>query len=238
MKLTRTCFTSGLILSFLMAANHLSAQTLSLSPSSIDSLTHSYPGMGMGGDDQQSFTFGTPSVDLINFNTVQVSVNAPAGEAWNIAYNGEGLSSASLNFNLSYNNSFSTPWATITGGSLQFNYVNGSSASLTSFSNNQYAMPDSGDRFDMSLGYNVVGDLSFTSFTAIMTYDNSTLATAALSAFANSRLDYQYQPSNPSAPDPGALLTLQAVPEPSMMAFIGLSGLGAIMMVRRRLQKS
>lgn len=234
MKSKHPCLPVGLLLFCTLTAHRLAAQTLSFSPTSIGSIAHNYvSGMGSG-DDSQSFTFGTPSVDLVNYNTILVSVSAPVGEDWNIAYNGEGLSSASLYFTLNYNNSFSQPWASVTSGSLQFTYVNGGAASLNNFNNNTYAMPDSGDRFNLSLGYDVVGDLSFTSFTAAITYDNSTLAAAALTAFYDSSLTYQYQPSNFNAPDPGSLLTLQAVPEPPGLTLVGVGLMGALAWVRRR----
>lgn len=222
-----------LLLFLVLAAPRLSAQTLDLSPTSIDSLTHSYDSF-MGGMDSQSFTFGTPSVDLVNYNTILVSVTAPAGEAWNIAYNGEGLGYAYLNFTLDYNNTFSSPWANVTSGSLQFDYVNGSSASLDNFNNNTYAMPDSGDRFQMMMTYNVVSDFSFTGFTASITCDNSTLATAALTSFFDSTFTYEYEPGDFNAPDPGALLTLQLVPEPSSIALFGVGILAAFALIRRR----
>ena len=224
----------GLLCVLLLGGQGLAAQTLDLSPTAIGSLSHNYFGMGMGGDDYQAFTFGTPSVELQNYDTIIVSVIAPAGEAWNISYSGQGLGQATLSFSLDYNNSFSQPWAAVTSGSLQFDYITGSSGSVNNFYNNIYAMPDSGDRFDMSLSYDVVGDLSFTGFTASITYNNSTLAAAALTSFNDSTLDYQYQPSDFNAPDSGPLLTLQSVPEPSTVAFIVLGSVGAIVMLRRR----
>ena len=191
--------------------------------------------MGMGGDDQQSFTFATPSVQLINYNTIQVSVNAPAGEAWNVSYNGQGFNYASLRYDIYYNNGFGAPFASITSSSLQFNFVNGSVASLGSYSDGSL-VPNGGDRFDMSMSYNVTGDFSFSGFTATIVFDNSTLSAASLSSFDASYLDYQYQPSNFSAPDPGPVLTLQTVPEPSSITFIGfgLSALGVLTLYRRR----
>ena len=236
MKSIGPCFSACLLLTLSLVGHRLGAQTLSLSPTSMGSISHAYSQLE-GGYDQQPLTFGTPSVQLVNYTTIQVSVNAPAGEAWNVSYNGQGLDTAYLYFYIYYNNSFSSPWASVTSGNLQFDFVNGSSASLSNFGYDNYGVPNSGDRFDMNTGYNVVSDFSFTGFTATITFDNSTLAAAALNNFFDSSLSYEYLPSNFQAPDPGALLTLEATPEPSVMAFIGLGGIGIYLMRRRFLHR-
>jgi hypothetical protein len=223
-----------LMLILSLPGQRLAAQTLSLSPTSLGSISHFYdPEFGFG-DDNQPFTFGTPSVQLVSDNTIQVDVNAPSGEAWNVSYTGQGFSSPTLRFELYYNNSFAAPYASITSSSLQFDFVNGSTASLGSFFDGS-SLPDSGDRFDLSLEYNVTGNFAISGFTATVTFDNSTLAAASLNGFGGSYLDYQYQPSSFGAPDPGAQLTLQTAPEPSLTAFIGLGlgGLGILTWYRR-----
>jgi len=235
MKPIRYCAQAALMLILSLPGQRLAAQTLSLSPTSIGSISHFYdPEFGFG-DDNQPFTFGTPSVQLVDDNTIQVSVSAPEGEAWNVAYAGQGLNSATLRFELYYDNSFATPYASITSSSLSFDFVNGSTASLGSFFDGS-SIPDSGDRFDLSLEYNVVDDFAVSGFTATIVFDNSTLAAASLNGFGGSYLDYQYQPGSFGAPDPGQLLTLETIPEPSIIAFIGLGlgGLGIVTWYRRR----
>ncbi|HUA68580.1 MAG TPA: PEP-CTERM sorting domain-containing protein [Candidatus Saccharimonadales bacterium] len=234
MKPIPSCVQVALALILSLLAQRLAAQTLSLSPTSIGSISHFYDPEFGDGDDNQPFTFGTPSVQLVNDNTIQVSVNAPSGEAWNVSYTGQGFSSATLRFELYYNNGFAAPYASIISSSLQFDFVNGSSASLGSFFDGS-SIPDSGDRFDLSLEYDVVGDFAISGLTASITFDNSTLAAAPLSSFGASYLDYQYQPSSFGAPDPGPQLTLETVPEPSPIAFIalGLGGLGILTWYRR-----
>lgn len=229
-------FLAGLLLLLAFATWHLAAQTLSLSPTSIGGITHSYFGDEGMGEDAQPFTFGTPAVELADYDTIEVTVSAPEGEVWNISYSGQGLDTASLLFTVAYNNSFSEPWADVTSSSWQLDYASGSSANVDNFNNNAYAVPDSGDRFDLEMAYNVTGDLSFTGFTASITFDNSTLATAALTDFSSSLLDYQYELSDSSAPDPGMLMTLQEeeVPEPPAIAFLGLGLTGMLVWIRRR----
>jgi hypothetical protein len=234
MKPLRSCFQVSLLLVLSLLGQRLAAQTLSLSPTSIGSISHFYdPEFGLG-DDNQPFTFGTPSVQLVNDNTIQVSVNAPPGEAWNVSYTGQGFGSATLRFELYYDNSFAAPYASVTSSSLQFDFVNGSTASLGSFFDGS-SIPDSGDRFDLSLEYGVVDNFAISGFTATITFDNSTLAAASLNSFGGSYLDYQYQPGSFGAPDPGPQLTLETVPEPSIITFIGLGlgGLGILTWYRR-----
>ncbi|HLX94143.1 MAG TPA: hypothetical protein VKU37_00200 [Verrucomicrobiae bacterium] len=237
MKLIRSCVRVFWLLSLLLLVQRLAAQTLSLSPTSIGSLTHNYYPFPADGDDNQPFTFGSPSVQLVSINTIQVSVSAPPGEAWNVFYTGQGFSSATLRFELYYNNGFAAPYASVTSSSLQFDFVSGNSASLGSFYDGS-SIPDSGDRFDLSLEYNVVGNFAISGFTATITFDNSTLAAVPLSSFDAAYLDYQYQPSSFSAPDPGPQLTLEAAPEPSIITFINLGGLAVPMLFRRRSPRS
>lgn len=234
MKLIQTCSLACLLLTLSLTGHRLGAQTLNLSPTSIGNLSHTFYGAGSGGDDQQTFTFATPSVQLINYNTIKVSVNAPVGKAWNVSFTGQGFSSANLRYEIFYNNGFSSPFASVTSSSLQFDYVNGSAASLGSYSDVS-SIPDQGDRFEVNMSYNVTGDFSFSGFTATVVFDNSTLSAAPLSSFVASYLDYQYQPSNVNAPNPGPVLTLQSVPEPSCLTLIGLgfSALGALTWYRR-----
>jgi PEP-CTERM motif len=221
MKLIPSCVRVVLLLVLSLPGQRLAAQTLSLSPTSMGSVTHNYDSFVGVGDDEQPFTFGTPSVQLVNENTIQVSVNAPPGEVWAVSYTGQGFSSATLRFELYYNNGFAAPYAAITSSSLQLDFVNGSTASLGSFFDGS-SIPDAGDRFDLSLEYDVVDNFAISGFTATVTFDNNALAAASLSSFDASYLDYQYQPSSFGAPDPGPQLTLETVPEPSPIAFVGL----------------
>lgn len=239
MKQIRLHVQSWLLFCLLLTGCRLTAQatTLSLTPVSVDNLLHYYDGAMLGGVDQQFFTFATPSVQLANYNTIQVSVNAPAGEVWNISYDGQGFNSADLTFELCYNSIFNGSLASITSSSLQFNFANGSAASLGSFLDSSL-IPTGGDRFELNMKYSVVGNFSFSSFVASVTFGNSALAYASLSSFYGSYLAYQYQPVNPNSPDPGLVLKLgsiQTVPEPSTIALITL-GLGVlgILKLRRR----
>jgi hypothetical protein len=212
----------------ILLAERMPAQTLSLSPTSIaPNTTHNYFSGFSGGTDSQAFTFGTPSIRLVDYNTIQISVNAPQGQAWNVAYAGQGFNNASLNFNLAYYVQFPGPYASITADSWTFNYVKGSSASLNNYFDSTL-IPTSGDRLDVQMGYKVVDDLEFTGFTINFTYDNTVLDANSLYDFQYSQLSYQFQPSSFSAPDPGAELTLQPTPEPSTLALGILGGLGVL----------
>lgn len=239
MKQIRLHLQSWLILGVLLAGCRLTAQTatVSLTPISVDSLLHYYDGGMIGGVDQQFFTFATPSVQLVNYNTIQVSVNAPAGEVWSVSYNVQDFSSADLTFELCYSSLINGTLASVTSSSLQFDFVNGGAASLGVYVDNS-KIAESGDRFELNMKYSVVGTFSFSSFIASVTFDNSALAAASLSDFYSSYLAYQYQPVGLNAQDPGLVLTLgsvQAVPEPTFIALIPL-GLGALrgLMLRRR----
>jgi hypothetical protein len=218
-------------LPMLLPCSNLMAQTLSLAPTSIGGITHNND-FGSYEDDQ-ALTFASPSVQLINYNTVQVSVAAPAGEAWNVAYTGQGFTSATIRLSIYYGEGFGGPFDSILSGNWQFNYVNGSSASLGSNFSNNSDIPDSADQLFFDLYQDVVGDFSFTGITANMTFDNSTLANAALTSFNYAQISYSYQQSDFEAPDPGQELTLQAAPEPSTLALISLCGFGFLIVSRK-----
>ena len=217
----------------LLPCSLLMAQTLSLTPTSIGSISHSFDGPD-GGEDDQALTFASPSVELVNYDTVQVSVSAPAGEAWNVAYTGQGFDSAYIRLSIYFGEGFGGPYDSITSGDWQFDYVNGSVASLGGNFVNNSAIPDSADQLFFDLYENVASDFSFTGITASMTFDNSTLAANALTSFNYAQLSYTYQPSDFEESDPGQQLTLQSVPEPSTLALIGLCGLGFVKAFRRR----
>lgn len=207
------------------------AQTLSLTPTPIGSISHENDEEY---EDAQALTLTSPSVQLINYDTVQVSVSAPAGEAWNVAYTGQGFDFADIRLSVYFGNGFGNPFDSITSGNWQFDYVNGSSASLGGNFVNNSAIPDSADQLFFDLYQNVVSDFSFTGVTATITFDNSTLAANALTSFNYAQLSYEYEPSDFEEPDPGPQLTLQPAPEPSTLALIGLGGLGLIKILRRR----
>lgn len=219
------------ILLLLLPCSRLTAQTLSLTPTSIGGITHnSFEEY----EDDQALTFASPSVQLINFNTVQVTVAAPAGQAWNVAYTGQGFDSAYIRLSVYFGNGFGGPFDSILSGNWQFDYVNGSAASLGGNFVNNSDIPDSADQLFFDLYENVASDFEFTGITATMTFDNSTLAANALTSFNYAQLSYTYETSDFEAPDPGAQLTLQPAPEPSTVALIGLSGLGFLKVFRRR----
>jgi hypothetical protein len=223
------------VLLILSASVHrLAAQTLSIGPASLGTITHQYQNMMGQGTDSQALSFSTPAVQLINYDTIQVAVSAPAGEAWNISYDGQGLNNASLEFDLNFGNGFSGPGATINSSSVQFDLVSGSSADLSSSLNYKF-VPNAGYGFQMGYRFNVSGDVAFTGFTATISYDNSTLAATALADYLDSAFSYSYNMSDPSASDPGQLLTVQAAPEPSTMALVGVGGFGfALLRLWRR----
>ena len=222
------CISSALLLS----GGRLTAQTLSLAPTSVDDITHSYGG-DEGGLDSQGLTFAPLSVQLVNFDTVQVTVNAPAGEAWNIAYN-SGFESAIFRLTVDYADGFGGPFDSITSGDWQINFVTGDASSFNGNFANNSAIPDAGNQLIFDLYEGVTSSFAFTSITGTITYDNSTLAEDALHSFTGASLSYQYQPSDFAAPDPGQQLTLQAVPEPSTLALVSLAGFGLGIVLRRR----
>jgi hypothetical protein len=217
----------------LLPCSPLVAQTLSLTPTSIGGITHSFLGGPEGGEDDQALTFASPSVQLVNYDTVEVSVAAPAGEAWNVAYTGQGFNSATIRLSVYFGNGFGGPYDSITSGNWQFDFVNGSGSSFSGSLANNSAIPDSADQLFFDLYQNVASDFSFTGVTATITFDNSTLAANALTSFNYAQLSYTYEPSNFSAPDPGQELTLQPTPEPSTLALIGLGGFGFLMASRK-----
>src|SRR5437762_73067 len=91
------------------------ADTLFLSPSAIaPTIQH----LGVG-EDNQLFTFPTPAVHLRNYNTVQVSVQAPAGNAWFVDTD-PSFTLQTIAFQLAYNNGFASPYAAINSASLEF----------------------------------------------------------------------------------------------------------------------
>jgi PEP-CTERM motif len=231
MKMKKLCI-CVCVLPMLLPCSRLTAQTLSLTPTSVGGITHNNDEFQY--EDDQALTFASPSVQLINYNTVQVTVTAPAGEAWNVAYTGQGFSSADIRLSIYYGEGFGGPYDSITSGDWQFDYVNGNSSSLDGNFVNNSAIPDSADQLFFDLYEGVTSDFEFTGVTASITFDNSTLAANALTSFNYAQLSYEYEPSDFEAPDPGQELTLQAVPEPSTVALIGLCGVGLLKAFRRR----
>jgi hypothetical protein len=220
------------VLPLLSACSHLAAQTLSLTPTSIGGITHNNEEDFY--EDDQALTFASPSVQLINFNTVQVNLAAPAGEAWNVAYTGLGFDQATIRLSVFFGEGFGNPFDSILSGNWQFDYANGSSSSLDGNFQNNSGIPDSADQLFFDLYEGVTSDFEFTGITATITFDNSTLANNALTSFNTARLSYEYESSDFEAPDPGQQLTLQAVPEPSVIALLGLGVVGCLKAFRRR----
>ncbi|MEI9863172.1 MAG: PEP-CTERM sorting domain-containing protein [Limisphaerales bacterium] len=216
----------------LSSGSRLTAQTLSLTPTSVDGITHSFDGIE-GGLDSQGLTFAPLSVQLVNFDTIQISVDAPAGQAWNVAYN-SGLQLATFRLSVYYAEGFGGPFDSINSGNWQLTYASGSDASLNGNFVNNSAIPNAGNQLIFDLYEGVTGSFSFTSITASITYDNSTLAADALHSFTGAYLSYQYQLSDFEAPDPGQQLTFVPTPEPLTLALMALGGFGLCLRFRRR----
>ena len=185
------------------------------------------------GDDIQYFAFDAPFVQLVNYDTIQVNVSAPAGKAWRVSYANQGFSSATLTYQLLYNNSFNSPYVPITSGNLKFDFVNSGDASLQNYFNNT-VMPNGGDRLFLQMGDSVINDFEFTAFTATVTYDNAALDPAYLSYYFGSQLGLGYSPSDPNATDPGPEMTLVDVPEPSSLTLFGACALALVLGYRHR----
>jgi PEP-CTERM motif len=231
MKMKKLCV-CVCVLPMLLPCSRLAAQTLSLAPTSIGGITHNNDEFEY--EDDQALTFASPSVQLMNYNTVQVTVTAPAGEAWNVAYTGQGFSSATIRLSIFFGEGFGNPYDSILSGNWQFDYVNGNSSSLDGNFVNNSGIPDSADQLFFDLYEGVTSDFEFTGVTADITFDNSTLAANALTSFNTARLSYEYEPSNFEAPDPGQELTVQPAPEPSVMALMGLCAAAFLKVFRRR----
>jgi hypothetical protein len=210
---------AGAVLSFVVISSE--AATLSLSPSSAATNVNHFYHEFSGGRDDVSLTFGTPTIQLRDYDTIQVTYNTPSGTAWRLNTD-PGFMSSSLHFWLYYNTSFGAPYASITNVSWQFHMVEGTASSIgTNSLWNGSSLPNAGDRFYLSLGVPVNEDCAFDSCTLTVGFDNSGMSAASLAPFEGSNIEYDYSMMDFMAPDPGAQMTLESVPEPSAAALLG-----------------
>jgi hypothetical protein len=196
-------------------------QTLYLSPSEIAPL---------GSQNIQSFTFPTPSIELKDYNEIQVTVDAPAGYAWLVnIVNADGLHNNPPNivYDLEYANSLSYPWATISSSSLDFDFVQGGQGNLSAPSSFGL-IPTAANGFQLNQGDTVNGNFAFTGFTMTVKFDNSSLIGAPLESFFSSKLKLDY-----GSDFVGSSLTLVAVPEPTTWA-LGTLGLLVLLFCKRK----
>ena len=222
MKQNRTWLPYGAILclnaALLGAAD---AQTLYLSPSIIAPL---------GSQNIQSFTFPTPSIQLKDYDAIQVTVDAPAGYAWLVnIVNADGLHNnpPNIEYDLEYANSLSYPWATIISASLDFDFVQGGPANLSAPSSFGL-IPTAANGFELDQGDTVNGRFAFTGFTMTVNFDNSSLIGAPLEGFFSSELKLNY-----GGDYVGSSLTLVEVPEPTTWA-LGTLGLLVLLFYKRK----
>lgn len=222
MKQNRTWLPYGAILCLHAALlGAAGAQTLYLSPSVIAPL---------GPQNIQSFTFPTPSIQLKDYDAIQVTVDAPAGYAWlvNIVNpDGRQNNPPNIEYDLEYANSLSAPWATINSASLDFDFVQGGLGNLSAPSSFGL-IPTAGNGFELDQGDTVNGDFAFTGFTMTVNFDNSSLIGAPLGGFFSSELRLGY-----GSDFVGSSLTLVGVPEPTTWA-LGTPGLLALMFCKRK----
>jgi hypothetical protein len=222
MKQNRTRLPYGAILCLQAALlGAADAQTLYLFPSVIAPL---------GSQNIQSFTFPTPSIQLKDYDSIQVTVNAPAGYAWlvNIANpDSDHNNPANIVYVLEYANSLSSPWATISSASLDFDFVQGGQGNLSAPSSFGL-IPTAGNGFELDQGDTVNGRFAFTGFTMIVNFDNSSLIGAPLQGFISSELRLSY-----GSDFVGSSLTLIGVPEPTTWA-LGTLGLLVLLFCKRK----
>ncbi len=206
------------------------AQVLNLSSTSIaPTIEHYFSGGGyMTSYDSQFFTLPTPAISLKNYNSIQIAVNAPTGYAWWV--HTTGLTGAYLSLGAAYGSPITGPLASITSASVSFNFIQGGPAHLLLPSESGW-IPLAGDRFQLDSSYLLNADVALTGFTWTVGYDNSALATAALSAFNIAFLEFDYSTSS----DPGQRLTLAVIPEPACvsLAVLGLAVFGSVRLRER-----
>jgi hypothetical protein len=222
MKQNRTWLPYGVILCLQAALLGVAgAQTLYLSPSVIAPL---------GAQNIQSFTFPTPSIELKDYDAIQVTVDAPACYAWlvNIVNpDGRHNNPPALEYDLEYANSLSYPWATISSASLDFDFVQGGQGNLSAPSSFGL-IPTAANGFELDQGDTVNGDFAFTGFTMTVNFDNSSLIGAPLEGFFSSELRLSY-----GGDFVGSSLTLVGVPEPTSGA-LGTLGVLVLLFFRRK----
>ena len=138
------------------------ADTLVLSPSSLGSLRHVSGDNGTA-NDLQNLIFPDLAVRLKNYDTLQISVQAPAGQAWFIATDPSFITH-SLTTRLAYNQFLGNPYACIHSVAVDFNLVEGDSSAYNLVSHEEL-IATSGDWFFLSEHVNISGDMAFSGFT-------------------------------------------------------------------------
>jgi hypothetical protein len=190
------------------------AQVLFLSPTAVaPTIQHSFS-QPPSAADGQAFTFPSPAIALRSYNTIQITVNAPAGYAW-FVHTDPSFFRQELDFGLAYGSFFNAPFAAITLTNFSFNFVQGGPGNLSP-ADDLDLFPLSGDRFYVYKAFSLNGDVAFTGFSMTVGYASPYLSTSPLVSFHSAALSFSCIPG--SGTDPGQRLTLSAVPEPTSLA--------------------
>jgi hypothetical protein len=192
------------------------AQTLQFFPSAAaPAITHKFAGVTSA--DTEAFTFTNTAVHLSDYNTIQVTVSAPPGLAWHVPASSHGptvqdVPYLSLNLTcLTPGQAMAAPFAQITSGSLDLNFVLGGETLLSAPSVSGF-IPASGNSFSIEGTVGVNGNVAFTSLTLTVHFENSLLAPAPLEPASGSMLRFEYYGFTS---DPGPQLTLIPIPVPT-----------------------